>query len=159
LLAVTLDRAIAAVQFAYPQIYYACHTRHARGRSSDRHLSPRDSQMLVHLDSARPLPVSLLARHMGLAVSTVSEATKKLERFGYVARSVAEGGDRRRVGLALTDKGRAAVQHASVLETGRLRTVLRRLSTRDLYQVVGGLTRLARACGPSMEEKRGWHDA
>ena len=154
----TIDRAIAAVQFAYPQIYYACHTRHARGRSSDKHLSPRDSQMLVHLQSARPLPVSLLARHMGLAVSTVSEATKKLERFGYVARCVAEG-DRRRVGLALTEKGRAAVQHASVLETGRLRTVLRRLSSKDLRQVIGGLTCLARACGPSIEDKRGWGDA
>jgi DNA-binding MarR family transcriptional regulator len=156
---VTLDRAVAAIQFAYPQIYYACHTRHARGRSSDRHLSPRDSQILVHLESPTPLPVSLLARHMGLAASTVSEATKKLERFGYVARCVADGGDRRRVGLALTEKGRAAVQHASVLETGRLRTVLRRLSSRDLRQVIGALSRLARACGPSIEEKRGWHDA
>jgi DNA-binding MarR family transcriptional regulator len=156
---VTLDRAVAALQFAYPQIYYACHTRHARGRSNDRHLSPRDSQMLVHLESLRPLSVSLLAHHMGLAVSTVSEATTKLERFGYVSRCAADGRDRRRVGLTLTDKGRAAVQNGSVLETGRLRTVLRRLSSKDRTQLISAMTRLARACGPSMEDKRGWGDA
>jgi DNA-binding MarR family transcriptional regulator len=154
---VTIDRAVAAIQFAYPQIYYACHTRHARGRSNDGHLSPRDSQLLVHLDSARPLSVSLLARHLGLSVSTVSEALTKLERYGYVAKR--QGADRRRVGVVLTAKGARAVQAASVLEAARLRTVLRRLSASGLAQVTRSLTRLARACGPSIAEKRRWSDA
>ena len=153
----TLDHAVAAVQRAYPQIYYACHTRHVRGRSSDVHLSPRDSQILVHLDPQRPLSVSLLARHLGLSVSTVSEALTRLERFGYVAKRAAA--DRRRVGVVLLPKGIRAIQAASVLESDRLRAVLRRLSRPGLSHVIRGLERLARACGPSIEAKRRWSDA
>lgn len=153
----TIDRAIAAIQFAYPQIYYACHTRHVSGRSNDGHLSPRDSQLLVHLDPVRPLSVSLLARHLGLSVSTVSEALTTLERYGYVVKR--PGADRRRVGVVVSPKGVRAVQASSVLEAARLRTVLRRLSVPGLQQVTRGLARLARACGPSIQQKRRWSDA
>ena len=155
--AVTLDSAVVAIQRAYPQIYYACHTRHIRGRSTDVHLSPRDSQILVHLDPSRPLSVSLLARHLGLSVSTVSEALTKLERFGYVGKRGSV--DRRRVGVVLLPKGVRAIQAASVLESGRLRAVLRRLSSPGLVQVARGLERLARACRPSIAEKDRWSDA
>ena len=153
----TLDRAVAAIQRAYPQIYYACHTRHVRGRSSDVHLSPRDSQILVHLDPARPLSVSLLARHLGLSVSTVSEALTKLERYGYVGKR--GGTDRRRVGVVLLPKGVRAIQASSVLESARLRAVLRRLPASGLLHVTRGLARLARACQPSLAEKDRWSDA
>lgn len=148
----SIAAAAAQIQFAYPQIYYACHTRHDRRRSNAAHLSPRDAQMLVHLDQGAALPVSRLADHMGLAASTVSEALTKLEALGFVHKAPASS-DRRRVGVRLTAKGVAAVREGSILETQRLRRVLARMSARDRVAAVSGLTRLARACGPAIDEK------
>lgn len=142
----TVSDAIERIQFAYPQVYFACHTRHLRGRTHDQRLSPRDSQLLAHLDRRRPTSPTPLARHMGLAASTLSEAVTRLERFGYVMKGPADGRDRRHVGIVLTRKGVDAVRSSSVLERPRLRKVLRRLSPRDLSAVVQGLTLLAGAC-------------
>ncbi len=146
----TVEDAIERVQFCYPQVYYACHTRHQRARTADNRLSARDSRILVHLDRRRPASLTPLARHMGLAASTLSEAISKLERFGYVVKGAGSGGDRRHVGILLTKKGADAVLAASVLESARLRAVLRRLSRRNLAAVVTGLDHLARACAPAM---------
>ena len=76
----TLDQATERIQFCYPQVYYACHTRHARARSTAAHLSMRDSEILVHLDRSTPLTLTELASHMDLARSTLSEAVSKLRR-------------------------------------------------------------------------------
>jgi DNA-binding MarR family transcriptional regulator len=153
---VTIDRAAELVQFAYPQVFYACHTRHGRARSGPTRLSDRDAQLLVHLDRRAPLTLSRLAHHMDLSASTLSEAVKRLDGLGYLAKARAGEGDRRRVGIALTPKGVAAVRASSVLETPRLRAVLGRLSAADRRRVVDGLDCLARACRPSIEEKRRW---
>ena len=144
----TLHDAIESIQFAYPQVYFACHTRHQRGRTHDHRLSPRDSQVLVHLDRRQPASLTPLARHLGLAASTLSEAITRLERFGYVVKSAAAGRDRRHVGIVLTRKGADAVLANSVLERARLRNVLRRLPPRDLIAVVDGLGLLASVCRP-----------
>ena len=63
----TITEAVEHVQFCYPQVYYACHTRHQRGRTADGRLSPRDSQILVHLDPHCAKSLTPLARHLGLA--------------------------------------------------------------------------------------------
>ena len=144
----TIDDAITVVQFAYPQVYYACHTRHERRRSSALRLSRRDSELLVHLDRADVTLVTELARHLDLAASTVSEAVSRLEKLGFI-RKADRSGDRRRVGLLLTDRGADAVRGTSVLERARLRTVLSRLSVRDRAVVTRGLRLLARACRPA----------
>jgi DNA-binding MarR family transcriptional regulator len=154
LTAVTIDQAISQVQFCYPQIYYACHTRHERKRSSALRLSRRDSELLVHLDRSTPTMLTGLARHMDLAPSTASEAVTKLETFGYVQKAPEANGDRRRVGIVLTPKGVAAVHATSVLEPARLRRVLKRLSTRELATVASGLAILARACRPDSRPRR-----
>ena len=144
----TIDQAIERVQFSYPQVYYACHTRHVRRRSNTFRLSARDSEILVHLDRTMPITLSLLARHMDLARSTLSEAVTSLEALGYVTKSTPDG-DRRRVGLVLTLKGVDAVRGSSVLESWRLRTVFGRLSERERHAVVKGLDLLARASRPA----------
>jgi DNA-binding MarR family transcriptional regulator len=142
----TIDRAVERIQFAYPQIYYACHTRHVRKKSNPFHLSRRDGEILVHLDSAEPTSLSSLARHMDLSASTLSEAISKLAVHGYVAKSPRAGRDRRHVGLVLTPKGVTAVRASSVLEAARLARVLRRLPARDGGVVADSLMRFARAC-------------
>ena len=144
----TIDRAIERIQFAYPQIYYACHTRHARKRSNPFHLSTRDSEILVHLDTAVPTSLSSLARHMDLSASTLSEAVSKLADHGYLTKTTGAGRDRRHIGIVLTPKGTSAVRASSVLEPGRLKRVLRRLPARDIDTVVTALARLAQACRP-----------
>ena len=149
----TLDQAIERVQFCFPQIYYACHTRHERRKSGALHVSTRDSEMLVHLDRDRPTTVTSLARHMDLSASTVSEAISKLEMHGYLHKSRA-GRDRRQVGLVLTAKGAEAVGATSVLERRKLRAVLASLSRPDLARVVNGLGRLADACRDLPSKRR-----
>jgi len=153
---VTLDRAIERIQFCYPQVYYACHTRHDRARSTTAHLSARDSTILVHLDGAEPVTLSTLARHLSLSPSTLSEAVTKLEALGYVVKARGAAGDRRRVGLVLTRKGIDAVRASSVLEAQRLRLALCTLSSPDRAAAVAGLELLARACqrAKNVEEKR-----
>ena len=141
-----LDRDVELIQFAYPQIYYACHTRHVRRRSSAVHLSARDSEVLVHLDRAAPTSLSALARHMDLAPSTLSEAISTLEGHGYVAKAQRAGADRRHVGLTLTPRGVEAVKSASVLEARRVRDVLRRMRPADRRAAIDGLVLFARAC-------------
>jgi DNA-binding MarR family transcriptional regulator len=151
---VTLAQAIERIQFCYPQVYYACHTRHDRARSTPAHLSARDSEILVHLDRRTPLTLSTLAAHMDLSRSTLSEALSKLESFGYVAKHRDSDRDRRRVGLVLTPKGVEAVRANSVLEAGRLRAALASLSAADRAAAVGGLELLARACRPRFNTVR-----
>jgi DNA-binding MarR family transcriptional regulator len=154
LAAVTIDRAIERIQFCYPQVYYACHTRHDRARSSETRLSARDSQILVHLDGHAALTLSDLAAHMDLSRSTLSEALTRLERFGYVTKAAHAARDRRHIGLSLTRKAVAAVRAGSVLEPRRLRAVLSTLPARQLDAVIAGLETLARACRPALAAKR-----
>jgi DNA-binding MarR family transcriptional regulator len=150
---VTIDQAVERVQFSYPQVYYACHTRHERRRSNAFRLSTRDAEILVHLDRREPMTLSTLARHMDLARSTLSEAVTMLETLGYVTKSSGTPGDRRQVGLVLTSKGAEAVRGSSVLESWRLRAVFSRLSERQRAAVVKGLDLLARASRPAPSRK------
>ena len=109
-------------------------------------LSRADSEILVHLDPARPISLTALKGHMRLAMSTLSEAIRRLEAHGYVTKNVHDGADRRRVGIALTAKGSAAVRATSVLEDKRLAKVLRRLTRDQRERAIAGLTLIAEAC-------------
>ena len=153
----TIQEAIERVQFSYPQIYYACHTRPQRRRSNAFRLSTRDAEILIHLDRSVPTTLSALSGHMDLAPSTLSEAISQLVRHGYVLKSVAQRPDRRRVGLILSPTGAEAVLATSVLEGRRLESVLNRLTKRELATVADGLILLARACRRSPAKKRSSH--
>lgn len=150
----TVDHAAQRIQFAYPQVYYACHTRHQRARSSAAALSARDAQILVHLDRREPMTLSDLAAHMDLSASTMSEAVTRLGVLGFVVKARVDAGDRRRVGIVLTAKAVAAVRAGSVLETPRLTQVLRRLPSAERARVVAGLEVLAESCRALLAGKR-----
>ena len=140
----SIDQAIERIQFAYPQIYHACHTRHERRRSTADHLSMRDSAILVHLDRDRPLTLGALAAHLGLAASTLSEAISRLEAHGFVQKTPEQ--DRRRMALRLTAKAVRTVRATSVLESSRLKAILLRLTTEERRRVTDGLALLADGC-------------
>lgn len=140
----TIDRAVQVVQVCFPQVYLACHTRHQRKRSTEHRLSQRDAAILAHLDERRAMRPSELARHLGVARSTLSEALKRLVRLGFV--SATSGMSQRTMAVILTPQGVRAIRDTSVLETDRLRAALRTKSARDRAIIVAGMSRLAAAC-------------
>lgn len=146
----TLEEAVIRAQSAYPKIYLACHTRHRNARTTPDKLSQRDGAILAHLDGAVPLAQSALARHMGLAKSTLSEALSGLEAAGYVSRTRAG----RETLLLRTARGTSAMSRGSVLEPRRLRRILRALSDAQLSAAIRGIEILAGATKPAMESEK-----
>jgi DNA-binding MarR family transcriptional regulator len=138
------NRDVRLVQVAYPQIYFACHTRHIRRVSTAERLSATDSTLLAHLDEDEPVRPTSLARHLGLAASTLSAAIARLVSLGYVAQH-RDTKDRRSLGLRLSRKGAAAMQASSVLESLRVKRMLARLSAGERKRALDGLALLARA--------------
>jgi DNA-binding MarR family transcriptional regulator len=142
------DRDVRLVQVAYPQIYLACHTRHVRRRSSATRLSATDSSLLAHLDGQRAVRPTALARHLGVAASTLSAAIARLATNGYVTQQ-RDARDGRAIGLLLSEKGMRAMQDSSVLETARVRKMLDRLKPTERRRALDGLALLARAAKES----------
>ncbi len=138
------NRDVRTVQVAYPQIYFACHTRHVRRASTATRLSATDSTLLAHLDEDDGVRPTTLARHLGLAASTLSAAIARLAALGYVVQR-RDGKDGRASELCLSAKGAAAMQASSVLESTRVKKMLARLTESDRKQALAGLAMLARA--------------
>lgn len=135
---------VRAVQRAYPQIYLACHVDHVRTKSNRHHLSAHDSTLLAHLDESRATAAGDLARHLGVAASTLSAALARLEQLGHLTRTPARR-DRRIIELRLTVQGAEAMADTSVLDRRRVAAVLGELSPREQKRAIAGLALLARA--------------
>jgi DNA-binding MarR family transcriptional regulator len=133
-----------AIQRYYPQIYFACHVDHVRKASTAHALSSHDSGVLSHLDEARAIAPSALARHIGVVPSTFSAQLERLVDLGYVTRA-RSGSDRRRWELRLTEKGSRALAATSVLDGRRVERLLAHLSPRDRARAVEGMGLLAGA--------------
>jgi DNA-binding MarR family transcriptional regulator len=138
-----MDATVLAIQQFYPQVFHACHVRHERRRSNAFRLSERDSSILAHVSSDWTVTARDLGRHFGLGAPTLSDALRRLERLGYVAREPRNGRSPARP-LRLTTLGREALQATSVLDAGRLTTLLEHLTTRERATAVAGLRLLAR---------------
>jgi len=132
------------VQTSFPQIYLACHTRHQRKKSTPHRLSARDSSILAHLDEREPVSPARLAKHLGVAASTVSEALKKLARLGFIVPENESA--KRRTNVLLSALGAAAIRDTSVLETEKLEAILRGLTRSEMKSVAMGMATLGNAC-------------
>lgn len=139
-----MSSAVRRVQTWYPQIYLACHTEHRRGGRAPGGVSPRDSALLAHLDEESGMTPAALARHLGIGAPALSAAVKRLSARGYIVLE-RDPSDGRRRRLRLTASGRRAVSAGSVLETGRVRALLRRLDPGERTRALDGLALLARA--------------
>jgi DNA-binding MarR family transcriptional regulator len=133
---------VRAIQRHYPLIYHACHVEHVRARSTPYRLSTRDAMLLAHLDEDTPVSASELARHWGVAESTMSATLQRIGAQGYIKRT-AKPGDRRIVELRLTTRGAEAMAAVSVLEARHVRGMLKQLSPRLRQRAVAGLAALA----------------
>ena len=136
--------AVRQVLTLYPQIYFACHTRHVRDPHSQRLLSRHQASILDHLDELDPSTVNDLSRHMGVTPATMSLAIDRLERKGYVVRA-RDAVDRRRVHVRLTSAGVRIREATSVLDPARVEALLARLSDDERAAAIRGLALLAAA--------------
>ena len=129
---------------SYPQIYLACHVEHRTRGSSPSGLTSRDGSLLAHVADPEGTSPAALARHLGIAPSTLSAALARLERQGLL-RLDADSRDARRRRIRLTDAGRAAVVRDSVLDAGRVAAMLDALAAEEREKAVAGLKLLAAA--------------
>jgi DNA-binding MarR family transcriptional regulator len=136
--------AVRAIQTWYPQIYLACHRDHKRAANTGSGISPRESTILAHLDRETPMTMTALARHLGIGAPSLSAAIKRLVRLGYVVQQ-ADDRDARRRPLRLSAAGARAMADSSVLDSARVRVLLRGLSTGERARALDGLALLARA--------------
>ena len=137
------NRDVRLVQVAYPQIYFACHTRHIRRASTATRISAADATLLAHLDEDQATRPTALAKHLGLAASTLSAAIARLAKLGYVAAGKAAA-DGRAIDLRLTAKGAAAMQASSVLDAALVANMLAHLSSSERKRALEGIGLLAK---------------
>ena len=137
----------------YSQIYFACHTRHVHDPDSGTKVSARQASILSHLDSVEPTPVSALAAHMGVTVSTMSISLDRLERQGYIVRARAET-DARVRHVRLTPAGERLRTAQKVLEPRLVRCMLSRLSPAERRVALRGLELLGSAARDQVKTRR-----
>jgi DNA-binding MarR family transcriptional regulator len=138
------DDDVFEVQRLYPQIYLACHTDHVRAQSTPFHISSQDASILVHLDREAGLSPRALAKHLGVAPSTLSAALSRLAELGYLTNNPGET-DRRKREIRLTARGAEAIASTSVLNAERVRAMLNKLKPEERRAAVRGLAFLAEA--------------
>jgi DNA-binding MarR family transcriptional regulator len=100
-----------------------------------------------------PTPLSLLATHMGVTVSTMSLAVDRLVRQGYVVRDRAESDGRVRH-VRLTPAGERLREAQKVLDPRLVRAMLARLSAADRRDALRGLELLGTAAREQVRERR-----
>jgi DNA-binding MarR family transcriptional regulator len=100
--------------------------------------------ILAHLDEDAALNAAALARHLGIGAPALSAILKRLEALGCIARTP-DPKDARRHLLRLTPEGARALSAGSVLDTNRVRRLVRRLTTAERDQALRGLALLAQA--------------
>ena len=132
------------VQRLYPQIFLACHTNHVRAASNRWKISSHDAAILSHLSRSTGLSPRSLAKHLGVAPSTLSASIKRLTNLGYLTCD-APANDKRRREIRLTERGAEAMSATSVLDDDRVRGMLQKLKTSDRKAALNGLALLARA--------------
>lgn len=142
-----------ALLSAYPRIYFACHTRHVHDPESGHTLSRHQASILSHLDEVDATTLTELANHMGVTVSTMSLAIKRLERQGFIGRS-RDVVDRRVIRLRLTEAGVRVRDAQSVLDEDRVAGMLEVLTAAERDVALEGLALLARAAGEYMRRNR-----
>jgi len=136
----------------YPQIYFACHTRHVRDSRTQRVLSAHQASVLDHLDELEPTNLRTLAAHMGVTASTMSITVDRLVRQGYVVRRK-DAQDGRQVRLLLTRAGVRIKSEKSVLDPALVQNVLNQLVPDERRQALHGLALLAQASHRAMQER------
>ena len=120
-------------------------------KADDEDVSQHERQLLHHVGDEKGVPLSVVARHLGIPKSSASERVKSLERRGFLKRR-RDTKDERRLSIVLTDMGVARLRRDSVLDLVRLAAALKKVSAADKKAVLAGLERLAAAAEAEVPE-------
>lgn len=126
------------------RIHFACRARRVADPETQRSLSAHQASILDHLDVDGATTVGQLASHMGVTVSTMSLAIRRLVAEGYVDRR-RDPDDGRRVCLRLTPAGARIKEAKSTLDPQRIEDMLDALSTEERSVALRGLALLSQA--------------
>jgi DNA-binding MarR family transcriptional regulator len=149
-----IDRETFDVLRAYPQIYLACHVEHRTRSSSASGLTSRDATILAHVEEPDGVSPAALARHLGVARSTLSAALSRLSAAGLLTIDGHSADQRRRI-VRLTPSGREAISQSSVLDPHRVSALLAAMGTEERRRAVEGLKLLAAAARAYREGESG----
>ena len=136
----------------YPRLYFASHTRPERDPRTKETLSAAQASILDHLDDVEGTPVTLLAEHLGVTVSTMSLNLDRLEAKKYVRRR-RDPADGRRMMVRLTAAGLRIREAISVLDADLVRGLLRQLPRAQRDEALNGLRLLANAASESIRKR------
>lgn len=136
----------------YPQVYFACHTRHVRDPRTHALLSAHQASVLDHLDEIEGTNLRTLAAHMGVTASTMSLMVSRLVRRRYVIRKK-DTRDARQVNLLLTKSGARIKSAKSVLDPVRVKALLHELRPDEQRDALRGLALLAQAAHRAMSNR------
>jgi MarR family transcriptional regulator, organic hydroperoxide resistance regulator len=135
---------VDAVLECYVRIYFACHARSVSDPKKRSSISTHQAKVLEFLDSEEGTTVLDLARHMGVAPSTMSLTLDRLERGNYVQRRK-DPNDGRRTLIFLTSDGDKVKRKQKVLEPDLIAAMLGRLPTNRRKAAIDGLRTLTEA--------------
>lgn len=149
-----MDDDVLAILRCYPQIYLACHVEHRIRSSSPTGLTSHDASILAHVADADGVSPARLARHLGVARSTLSAALARLEEAGLLE-AQPDAHDGRRRAVRLTPAGQAAIAENNVLDPTRVAQLLAAMTPDARRRAVEGLRLLAAAARAWREEGGG----
>ncbi|MGH7687273.1 MAG: MarR family winged helix-turn-helix transcriptional regulator [Candidatus Dormibacteria bacterium] len=116
--------------------------RHLRRESQTQGISPGQISMLAGIEANRGIGVKELAAREGMAAPSVCTAVDRLQSAGYVTRVRDSGGDRRRVGLAITPEGGALLRRVRSRRTAWLAARLQALTDDERARIAGAVDAL-----------------
>lgn len=134
------------------RIHFTCRTRQVADPETERTLSAHQASILDHLSENSATTLSQLATHMGVTVSTMSLAIRRLVAEGYVNRC-RDAGDGRKVCLRLTPAGARIKKANSTLDPQRVSDMLDALSAEERSLALRGLALLSQAAQSMPKQK------
>jgi DNA-binding MarR family transcriptional regulator len=117
--------------------------RELRREAREVGVSPEQVSLLVAIKYAPGIGVGELAARERVSAAAMSKHVDRLERAGFAERRPSAG-DRRRVGLTLTDEGQRVLRRVRSRRTAWLASRLRGLSPDELAAVEAAVEPLSR---------------
>ena len=117
--------------------------RELRREAREVGVSPEQVSLLVAIKYSPGIGVGALATRERVSAPAMSNHVDRLERGGLVARTPSAG-DKRRVGLTLTDEGQRVLRRVRSRRTAWLASRLGRLDPEELAVVEAAIGPLAR---------------
>lgn len=144
---------VETVMECYVRIYFACHVRSITDPKKRSTISANQANVLEFLDTGEGTTVLDLARHLGVAPSTMSLTLDRLEKGSFVRRQK-DPSDGRRTLIFLTGEGDRIRRRQKLLEPELIAAMLGRMSTARRKEAIAGLLSLTEAATELVSSER-----